>query len=125
MALSFYDVQDIALTHAEGRKWLEASVAYDSLARAAREELQSDLAEFYSLNNQSICLLFAGKTKDAIELQERMARILSVKAYEESSDLRFFPEVKECRSNLEIMVAFVKNGGNRPNLTWMPDCGSC
>ena len=54
MALSFYDIQEIALTHAEGRKWLEASVAYDSLARAAREELQSDLATFYSPYGQGL-----------------------------------------------------------------------
>lgn len=129
MALSFYDIQEIALTHAEGRKWLEAAVAYDSLARAAREELQSDLATFYSMNNQSVCLFFAGKYKDAIEVQERMARLMD-KVYNSpslsptNSDLALFPEVKECESNYELMTNFVKQGGSRPNFTWMPDCGS-
>jgi hypothetical protein len=129
MALSFYDIQEIALTHAEERKWLEASVAYDSLARAAREELQSDLATFYSMNNQSVCLFFAGKYKDAIEVQERMARLMD-KVYDSpslsptNSDLALFPEVKECESNYERMTTFVNRGGARPNFTWMPDCGS-
>ena len=129
MALSFYDIQDIALTHAEGRKWLEASVAYDSLARAAREELQSDLATFYSMNNQSVCLFFAGKYQDAIEVQEQMALLMdrvydALPASPENSDLDLFPEVKECESNLELMTTFVKVGGTPPNFTWMPNCGS-
>jgi len=129
MALSFYDIQDIALAHAEGRKWLEASVAYDSLVRAAREEQKSDLATFYSMNNQSVCLFFAGKYQDAIEVQERMALLMdrvydAFPASPENSDLDFFPEVKECEGNLEKMAKYVKNGGALPSFTWMPNCGS-
>ena len=129
MALSFYDIQEIALNHAESRKWLEAAVAYDSLVRAAREEQKSDLATFYSMNNQSVCLFFAGKYQDAIEVQEQMALLMDI-VYEalpaspENSDLDLFPEVKECESNLELMTTFVKAGGTPPNFTWMPNCGS-
>jgi hypothetical protein len=81
------------------------------------------------MNNQSVCLFFAGKYKDAIEVQERMARLMD-KVYDSpslsptNSDLALFPEVKECESNYERMTTFVNRGGARPNFTWMPDCGS-
>lgn len=127
MSLSFHEIQEVALGLADDRKWLEAAVAYGSLARAGQEELGSDLATYYALNNQSVCLFYAGKRQEAVKVQERMYLMLD-KYFEHptlspsDTDLLHFPEVIDCYGNRPIMLECMKRGGNSPSFTWMPDC---
>lgn len=127
MSLSFEEIQEVALGLADGRKWLEAAVAYGSLARAGQEERGSDLATFYALNNQSVCLFYAGKRQEAVRVQERMYLMLD-KYFEHptlspsDTDLLHFPEVIDCYGNQAKMLECIKRGGSSPSFTWMPDC---
>jgi hypothetical protein len=130
MPLSFYEIQDIAYGLTQRKLWLEASVAYQSLVKSARDELDSELAMFFAMNNQSVCLYFAGKYVEAIELQKGMHRLMD-KVYDSmpgspaNSDLALYPEVKECECNYELMLNYVKNGGTKPYPTWYRDCSGC
>jgi len=119
MSLSFHEIQEVALGLADDRKWLEAAVAYGSLARAGQEELGSDLATYYALNNQSVCLFYAGKRQEAVKVQERMYLMLD-KYFD--TDLLHFPEVISCYGNQAKMLECMKRGGSSPSFTWMPDC---
>ena len=127
MDLPFDDIQTIAIDSADDRKWLEAAVAYGSLARAGQEELGSDLATYYALNNQSVCLFYAGKRQEAVKVQERMYLMLD-KYFEHptlspsDTDLLHFPEVIDCYGNQAKMLECMRRGGSSPSLTWMPDC---
>jgi hypothetical protein len=127
MDLPFDDIQKIAIDLADDRKWLQAAVAYGSLARAGQEELGSDLATYYALNNQSVCLFYAGKRHEAVKVQERMYLMLD-KYFEHptlspsDTDLLHFPEVISCYGNQSKMLECMKRGGTSPSFTWMPDC---
>jgi len=127
MSLSFHEIQEVALGLADDRKWLEAAVAYGSLARAGQEELGSDLASYYAMNNQSVCLFFAGRRQEAVKLQERMYLMLD-KYFEHptlnptDTDLMHYPEVADCYANRHKMVECMEQGGTLPSFTWMPDC---
>ena len=122
MSLSFHEIQEVALGLADDRKWLEAAVAYGSLARAGQEELGSDLATYYALNNQSVCLFYAGKRQEAVKVQERMYLMLD-KYFEHptlspsDTDLLHFPEVIDCYGNRPIMLECMKRGGSSPSFT--------
>ena len=130
MPLSFYEIQDIAYGLTQRKQWLEAAVAYQSLVKAAREELGSELAMFFAINNQSVCLYFAGKYVEAISLQKDMHTLME-KVYDSlpgspaNSNLALFPEVKECEGNYELMLNYVKKGGSKPYPTWYRDCSGC
>ena len=128
MPLSFYEIQDIAYGLTQRKQWLEAAVAYQSLVKAAREELGSELAMFFAMNNQSVCLYFADKYVEAIGLQKDRHTLMD-KVYDSlpgspaNSDLALFPEVKECEGNYELMMNYVKNGGTKPYPAWYRNCG--
>jgi hypothetical protein len=127
MPLSFHEIQDIAYGLTQRKQWLEAAVAYQSLVKAARDELDSELAMFFAMNNQSVCLYFAGKYVEAISLQKDMHGLLD-KVYDSmpggpaNSDLRLYPEVKECEENYGMMLNYVKNGGTKPYPNWYRNC---
>jgi|Laugresbdmm110dd_1035094.scaffolds.fasta_scaffold03011_6 hypothetical protein len=127
MPLSFDDLQKLAVDLADDRNWLEAAVAYGSLARSGQDELGSDLATYYALNNQSVCLFYAGKRQEAVKVQERMYLMLD-KYFEHptlspsDTDLLHFPEVIDCYGNQAKMLECMEQGGKSPSFTWMPDC---
>lgn len=127
MPLSFHEIQDIAYGLTQRKEWLEAAAAYQSLVKAARNELDSELAMFFAMNNQSVCLYFAGKYVEAISLQKDMHALMD-KVYDSmpgspaNSDLALYPEVKECEENYEMMLSYVKNGGKKPYPNWYRNC---